>query len=304
MQRFMRSKSLLRKAIGRAVALASVASVSTSMLAGDWPQWRGPNRDGISAEKGWTTRWPEKGPKVLWKAKVDTGMSSCAIVGNRLYTMGFSTESPARAASSRRTRRAGPGARILSGAWTPTRARWCGSSRIRPLATRRTARRRSATAASIPWPVRRASVPRRRLGRIVWNKNLVKDFGGKRPYYGYACSPLLVRDVLVVECGGKDALVVGLDAKTGQPRWKCGKGEAGFASPVSYEFGGNSGSGRGAVDARDCPGCQRRQRRGTLAIPLERAERGCQPLHDSHRPWGQGVPFRIGERSDGTSSSR
>jgi outer membrane protein assembly factor BamB len=75
-------------------------------------------------------------------------------------------------------------------------------------------------------------------GRIVWNKNLVKDFGGKRPYYGYACSPLLVRDVLVVECGGKEALVLGLDAKTGQPRWKCGKGEAGFASPVSYEFGG------------------------------------------------------------------
>ncbi len=97
-------------------------------------------------------------------------------------------------------------------------------------------------AASIPWAGSEsfcASTPLR--GASSGTRNLVKDFGGKRPYYGYACSPLLVRDVLVVECGGKEALVLGLDAKTGQPRWKCGKGEAGFSSAVSYEFGGKTG---------------------------------------------------------------
>jgi len=62
--------------------------------------------------------------------------------------------------------------------------------------------------------------------------------------------------------------------------------------------GGDLASALQTVAARSCDG-QRRQRRGALAIPLERAERGCQPLHDSHCLWGQGVPFRIGERSDG-----
>ena len=62
--------------------------------AADWPQWRGPNRDGISAEKGWTTKWPEKGPKMLWKAKVANGHSSLAVVGGRVYTMGFELDKP------------------------------------------------------------------------------------------------------------------------------------------------------------------------------------------------------------------
>ncbi len=69
---------------------------------------------------------------------------------------------------------------------------------------------------------------------------MVKDFGGERPYYGYACSPLVAGDVVVVGCGGKEALLLGLDRKTGQPLWKYGKGDAGFSSPVLYQSGGKS----------------------------------------------------------------
>src|SRR3954464_2417371 len=56
--------------------------------AADWPQWRGPQRNGISQEKGWLSQWPGSGPKRLWTADVGTGHSSCAVVGGRVYTMG------------------------------------------------------------------------------------------------------------------------------------------------------------------------------------------------------------------------
>src|SRR4029450_13936840 len=59
-----------------------------AVSADDWPQWRGPKRDGISAEKGWQTSWPAGGPRRLWTAKTGNGYSSMAVSGGRLYTMG------------------------------------------------------------------------------------------------------------------------------------------------------------------------------------------------------------------------
>src|SRR5574340_339127 len=54
-----------------------------------WPQWRGPRRDGISAEKGLLQGWPEDGPRLVWKAgELGTGWSSPIVVGNRLYITG------------------------------------------------------------------------------------------------------------------------------------------------------------------------------------------------------------------------
>ena len=54
----------------------------------DWPQWRGPNRDGVSHESGWLTAWPADGPRVLWRASVGAGFSSVAIADGRVYTLG------------------------------------------------------------------------------------------------------------------------------------------------------------------------------------------------------------------------
>jgi hypothetical protein len=60
----------------------------------DWPQFFGPNRNGVSHETGWLVEWPEAGPKRLWQTRVggsrsnNGGTSSVAVVGQRLYTMG------------------------------------------------------------------------------------------------------------------------------------------------------------------------------------------------------------------------
>src|SRR2546428_12177661 len=69
-------------------AVLACATLSPLARADDWPQWRGPNRDGISVEKGWAAAWPAEGPKQLWKASVGTGPSSMAVAAGRLYTTG------------------------------------------------------------------------------------------------------------------------------------------------------------------------------------------------------------------------
>src|SRR5882672_116889 len=62
---------------------------AVSAVAGDWPQWRGPNRDGKSADSGLLKQWPVDGPKLAWKfTGVGKGYAGVSAVGDRLYTMG------------------------------------------------------------------------------------------------------------------------------------------------------------------------------------------------------------------------
>src|ERR1051326_977230 len=71
-----------------ALALGSCCA-PPSIRAADWPQWRGPNRDGISQEKGLLKEWPKEGPKLLWRiGDAGSGYSTPAGVGGRDYLLG------------------------------------------------------------------------------------------------------------------------------------------------------------------------------------------------------------------------
>src|SRR5687767_378538 len=72
--------------------LCSLLVIHLTALAEDWPQWRGPDGNGISKETGWSTTWPKEGPKQLWKAAVGIGFSSVTVANGRLFTMGNSNE--------------------------------------------------------------------------------------------------------------------------------------------------------------------------------------------------------------------
>ena len=73
-----------------AVLLLSVASAALPQSAANWPQWRGPNRDGISTETGLLKLWPAEGPPLAWKASgAGRGYSSFSISNGKLYTMGL-----------------------------------------------------------------------------------------------------------------------------------------------------------------------------------------------------------------------
>ena len=66
----------------------SLAAASYTTEAADWPQWRGPQRNGLSQEKGLLGEWPKEGPKLLWQVKeIGSGYSTPAVVGDRLYLL-------------------------------------------------------------------------------------------------------------------------------------------------------------------------------------------------------------------------
>src|SRR5688500_14099503 len=75
------------------LALVSLLCLAGQVMAqanANWPQWRGPNRDGISKETGLLKQWPADGPPMVWKAKgAGSGYSSFSISNGKLYTMGL-----------------------------------------------------------------------------------------------------------------------------------------------------------------------------------------------------------------------
>src|SRR5262249_55416517 len=68
-------------------AADAAAPVSENNMLGDWPQFLGPQRNGISTETGILDEWPEGGPKILWRARGGVGMSGLAIRDGRLFTL-------------------------------------------------------------------------------------------------------------------------------------------------------------------------------------------------------------------------
>src|SRR5262245_6402770 len=72
----------------RTAALFILVTAST-VLADDWPQWRGPQRNGMSKETGLAKQWPQEGPKLLWKVvDIGSGYATPSEVGDRLYLLG------------------------------------------------------------------------------------------------------------------------------------------------------------------------------------------------------------------------
>lgn len=80
----------MNRPLVRAVLIVvSVVWLGSPVLAADWPQWRGPNRDGKSAETGLLQEWPEGGPPLAWQVEgLGKGFSSVSVAGGRIYTMG------------------------------------------------------------------------------------------------------------------------------------------------------------------------------------------------------------------------
>src|SRR6185295_16059752 len=80
----------IKTVIAAAIMLLGLSAEIAAQAGGNWPQWRGPNRDGISTETGLLKQWPTDGPPLAWKtAGAGTGYSSLAIAGGKIFTMGL-----------------------------------------------------------------------------------------------------------------------------------------------------------------------------------------------------------------------
>ena len=187
----------------KSIAFGLVFSFSSLLLAGDWPQWRGPNRDGISSETGLLTEWPEDGPKLLHTFEgLGKGMSSVAVADGRLFTMGSG-----KGGSHLVALNAENGELLWStpvGGGNPNCSPTVDGDRVYTLG-----RDGDFLCADV------------KTGKEVWRKKFSTDFGGKMMSgWGYSESPLIDGDRLICTPGSKDAQIVALDKTTGELVWK------------------------------------------------------------------------------------
>jgi outer membrane protein assembly factor BamB len=239
---FIEAKDVgLRATQSTVLVLATLAAscLARAEDAPDWPQWRGPNRDAVSAEKGWLAQWPEKGPKVLWKANVGRGFSSVAVVGDRVYTMGAVREKASPAPKSDEKPSFTTYVWALDASTGGVVWKYGYPSTSTQTYSTPTVHGGLVYAMGMHGELHCLNA---HTGRPLWSKSLLKDFDGKRPNYGgYSCSPLVVQELVIVECGGERASLLALDRKSGRQVWSHGRGEAGLSSPVAYELDGKAG---------------------------------------------------------------
>lgn len=221
-------------------AVAGFLSASLLLLslapaaARDWPQWRGPQRDGISQEKGLLPQWPAGGPKLLWQARqCGAGYATPAIVGERIYLLGNEgLENEFVLALSARD-----GQRVwqtrLGNVGNPAQQPKFPAARSTPTVDGKLlyALGSDGDLACLETAT----------GKLRWRKSLRADFGGKPGTWAYAESPLVDGSLLVCTPGGTDATLVALNKKSGALVWKCsvsGGGDAAYASPIAVQVGG------------------------------------------------------------------
>ncbi|MFP6614145.1 MAG: PQQ-binding-like beta-propeller repeat protein [Pirellulales bacterium] len=193
-----------------------------------WPQFLGPNRNGISAETGLLDRWPAGGPTEIWRARGGVGMSGLAISRNRLLTM-IQTDGKQHVicldANSGKT------------IWqTPVAPEYRNGQGKGPRATPTIVGNSvfAFTGEGILVALRLAD------GKILWSHNAVTEHGGKPAAYGMSCSPLVVGDNVIVTVGAPQATVLAYDTTSGKLAWKAGAGDStGYSSPALLNVAGS-----------------------------------------------------------------
>jgi outer membrane protein assembly factor BamB len=202
----------------------------------DWPQWRGPHRDGVSCETGLCFNWTAEGPPVVWRQPIGRGFSSPVVAAGRLYTMdqeetGNGTE-PAQSFECVVCLDAATGVELWRFRY-PTRydERFGPGPRSTPCVDGESVYAVGATGVLHCLDVA--------TGRSVWLKDLLKEFAAPLPQYGVSFSPLVDGNLVFVMPGGPGGnAVAALDKQTGALVWKALDDQAGYSSPVMTTAGG------------------------------------------------------------------
>ena len=220
----MRSMRLLLMAT--VVSLCMAAQVMAQANA-NWPQWRGPNRDGISEETGLLKQWPAEGPPLVWKATgAGRGYSSFSIANGKLYTLGLRGDREFVVAFDVATGKE---------AWaTPHGSAFHNDRGDGPRGTPTVDGDRVYALGGNG----DLSALDAKTGKLVWTKNVLEAFGGSNITWGISESPLVLGNKVLVNAGGQGASIVALNKSDGSVIWKSQSDEAGYSSAVPLELNG------------------------------------------------------------------
>ncbi|MBC8355353.1 MAG: PQQ-binding-like beta-propeller repeat protein [Planctomycetes bacterium] len=224
LERLSNADQAFARRTARASLVANELQAEVAQSDGNWPQWRGPNRDGISGETGLLDSWPASGPPTVWKASgLGGGYSSVTISAGRVFTMGkFGGETRLVAVNVE------DGKMLWGTAVGSGDAPNCTPTVDNDLvfALSHSGDLLCAEAAT---------------GREVWRKNFPRDFGGKMMSgWGYSESPFVDGDRLIVTPGSQDAMIAALDKRTGDVIWRA-------AMPDNVGSAGRDGAGYSSI---------------------------------------------------------
>ena len=220
----------------RLLAVSVLLFAGGALHAADWPQWRGPNRDGVSTETGLLKEWPKGGPKLAWKADIGgVGYGSPVTVGDKLFISAAedSDEGQKEFAICLNTKTGekawkaelpnGDGGYLTSWGSGPRSSPTADGDAVYVLGARGDLFRLKAAD-----------------GAKVWAVNLKKDFGGNIPDWGYSESVLIDGDNLICKPGGSKGTILALEKATGKKVWQSAEltDGAGYASVVAADIGG------------------------------------------------------------------
>ncbi len=203
-----------------------LALAALPAAADDWPHWRGPRRDGISAETEWRDRWPAEGPRILWKADVGTGFASFAVAGGRVCTVGNEDNTDTVSCFDAETGKtlwthayeSDLGSRFFEGGPVSTPA--FDGDRVYVLGKWGDLFCLDAS-----------------TGKTVWATNVAKGAGVRLPGWGFSGSPVVHGKLLLLNIGHGGAAV---DKDSGRIAWKSEDKDAGYSTPLVIPGGGAS----------------------------------------------------------------
>jgi outer membrane protein assembly factor BamB len=218
--------------------------LAVSVHADDWPQWLGPQRDGVWRETGILDKFPEKGPKALWRTPIGAGYAGPAVTGGRVYItdriLGKGINNPANPFGKDAVngtdrilcldqqkgeilwKHEYPSKYEVSYAAGPRTTPVVAGGKVYALGTMGELFCLDAGS-----------------GKVLWSKNFVKDFDARVPQWGFSASPLLDGDRLICIVGGPSQVVVAFHKDTGAVLWKAlSASEPGYCPPVIFEIAG------------------------------------------------------------------
>lgn len=206
---------------------ALFAGVTLPASAADWPRFLGPNANGVSPETGINKNWNEQPPTLLWKVDLtDDGYAGPAVANGVVFIVDHLGKDDILRALDLKT-----GREYGRYTYADAASSNYGFSRATPLITGNRLYYISRLGRAICLDAK--------SGKLVWERDLIADFKGRRPGWDFAMSPIIDDGKLIVSPGGPNAGVAALNPETGATIWAGGGSDVpGYATPVVATING------------------------------------------------------------------
>jgi hypothetical protein len=212
------------------LALFAWLAASPWTLGDDWPQWRGPSRDGVWREEGLVDKFADKELKVRWRQPIGSGYSGPTVAGGRVYVTDRVVE-PKQLE------------RVHCFDWKSGEPQWSHSYDCAYRDVGYTAGPRASVTIDDGRAYSLGSMGNffcfdAATGKVQWSKDLNTEYKIRMPIWGIAASPLVEGDLVIVQIGGEGACLVAFDKRTGAEAWRALDDQASYSAPIMIEHAG------------------------------------------------------------------